>query len=145
MCVVRDAALSDGNRTGTREDLTFGETSVPDHQPASAIITSMVMHGDERFDLRIDRGLKHPPGPLSDEFIQGTLLIKLSPKGDHLRIKLLVHWHDWSICLNLFHGVSRCPFRAAEGLKFQQDAPPFHSFKITTFDNISFWAALQWL
>ena len=43
----------------------------------------------------------------------------------HTGIELTVHWYALSICFTLAHGVFLCPFRAAEVLKFQQDAPPF--------------------
>ena len=57
---------------------------------------------------------RHSPGSFTDNPIEWTSLVELSPKGDHFAIECLVHWQGVSVCLSLDHGVSLCPLRAAE-------------------------------
>ena len=73
---------------------------------------------DEGIDFGIDGSLQHPAGSLTENLIEWAAVIELPPKGEHFEIDLFIHWNVVSACRSLVHGVSLCPCRAAEVVKY---------------------------
>jgi hypothetical protein len=53
-----------------------------------------------------------------DDVIEWTAIVELLPKGEHFGIERFIHWNVVSDCRSLVHGVSLCPHRAAEVVKY---------------------------
>jgi hypothetical protein len=102
-------------------------------------VASCLVLLQELLDLGIDRGLEHSLGPLANDLVQRTALIKLPAEFDDFRIKLLCLWLSAVSFRTLTHGVSSCPRRAAEVPKssagyaaFFHPASPHFSHAVAT-------------
>ncbi len=85
----------------------------------------MLVIFDEGLNFGIDGQLQHSSGSLVNDFIERATVVELPAKGEYFGVELVVGWKVESVCSNLAHGVSLCPYRAAEVWLPQQDTPLF--------------------
>ncbi|QDV82172.1 hypothetical protein TBK1r_10970 [Stieleria magnilauensis] len=52
---VAYTALCDWDRPGTGQDFSFRQASVFDDLPPATLVATVLMHGDESIDFRIER------------------------------------------------------------------------------------------
>lgn len=107
------------------KDFLEGKTAVFDDQSPSTLIAPIRVQIDESIYFCVDRIPQHASGCCTDDSVEKTLPIELSPERIHFRAKHFAYRRVLSVCFSLGHAVFLCPLRAERGVKPQPNTPPF--------------------